>query len=70
MLARDSESHRRRRLGSDACPITRYAQAPQLRRSNVEAHWPMHRVGPRLSGLVDLLHVGGRRRMNGLTQVM
>ena len=53
---------------TNLAPILPTTHPHQLQRTNVEAYWPLARVRFYLSGVMDLVYGGKRRRVNELTR--
>lgn len=53
---------------TNCAPLTPKTDPLQIQRTNIEADWPLELVKFYLSGLVDLLYTGKRKRVNELTK--
>ncbi len=52
---------------SNSAPVTPATDPLQINRTNVETSWPFYRVQFSLSGMLDLVYRGKRRRVDRLT---
>lgn len=52
---------------TNCAPVTPSTDPFQIQRTNIESNWPLHLVLFYLSGLVDILYFGKRRRVNNIT---
>lgn len=49
-------------------PVIRATHPLQIQRTNIEASWPLELVRFQLSGFLDLMYTGKRRRVNAITE--